>query len=279
MTTSTMDSTTGSGSLLEGLDIPAKAAGDQAKVRAAKLFVPRVVRDNRVTRWCGTHRRAAWSVLGVLVIGGGLGLFLLLRPMPQPDYATAPMDDLMEYTLLTDDFNSLPIAKRRELLKELIERFSKMSSSDSVDMAAWAALIEGDMREQMMKNASLLAIDTWDEFASDYKGVPEAERAEFLDKTIVDFMKMMEGFAPGGGRDVPDEKRLADARVQAKRDQDMMRSDNAPSSGQLGQMADFMRNGMGKFATPQAQARSQQLMRDMTRHLRGQDLVSGKAKR
>ncbi|MFN7021218.1 MAG: hypothetical protein ACK4WH_07820 [Phycisphaerales bacterium] len=267
-----------SGSLLEGIDLPEKPRKPGKPPRAERPFVPPILRDNRLTRWCGRNKGATRAGLAVLLIGAGVGVYLALRPMPQPDYATAPMDDLLDYTLLTDDFNNLPVARRRELLKELIERFTKMSSSDSAAMAAWAAMIEGDLREQIFKNASKLAIDTWDEFAVEYATVPEVERSAYLDKTIVDFFKMMESFNPNGPRNVTDEQRLEEARAQAKRDQDMMRSDNAPSSGQLGQMADFLRNGMGRFATPQAQIRSQQLMRDMTRHLRGQDITTGKPK-
>lgn len=267
-----------SGSLLEGIELPGKPVKADKPPRAERPFVPPILRDNRLTRWCGRNKGATRAGLAVLLVGAGIGAYLALRPMPQPDYATAPMDDLLDYTLLTDDFNNLPVAKRRELLRELIERFTKMSSSDSAAMAAWAAMIEGDLREQIFKNASKLAIDTWDEFAVEYATVPEVERSAYLDKTIVDFFKMMESFNPNGPRNVTDEQRLEEARAQARRDQDMMRSDNAPSSGQLGQMADFLRNGMGRFATPQAQLRSQQLMRDMTRHLRGQDITTGKPK-
>lgn len=266
------------GSLLEGLDIPSRAASAGKPARAPRPFVPPILKDNRLTRWCGRNRRVTWAALALLAVGAGVGGYLILRPMPEPDFASAPMADLLDYTLLEDEFNNLPVAKRRELLKELIERFTKMSSSDSAEMAAWAAMIEGDLREQIMKNASKLAIDTWDEFATDYRTVPDDQREAFLDKTVVDFFKMMEGFNPNGPRNVSDEERLEQARAQAKRDQEMIRSDDAPSSGELGQMADFLRNGLGKFATPQAQMRSQQLMRDMTRHLRGQDISTGKPK-
>jgi hypothetical protein len=41
-------------------------------------------------------------------------------------------------------------------------------------------------------------------------------------------------------------------------------------------MADLMRNRVGQHSPPQQQQRGMQLMRDMTRHLRGQDAVTGK---
>ncbi|HQQ58924.1 MAG TPA: hypothetical protein PKV60_06865, partial [Thermomonas sp.] len=63
-----------------------------------------------------------------------------------PDYATADMGDLLDYTFITDDFNKLPIEQRLELIRDLIKRFSTMEGSESVLMAQWAAMIGGDLR-------------------------------------------------------------------------------------------------------------------------------------
>lgn len=266
----------GAGSLLEGLNIPpSKQPGSGKAARPKKPFVPPILKDNRVYRWVKGHKRESWAIAGVLLVAGGIIAWRELRFQPPPDYAVAPMDDLLDYTLITDDFNKLPIDQRMDLLRDLIKRFSGMEGSESVLMAQWAAMIEGDLREQMMKNASLLAIDLWDKYATDYQAVPQEERAEYMDKTVIEFMKLMESFNPGGPRDISDEKRLEEAKAQAQRDQQMIRGGEI-SSGQLGQMADFMRNGMGQFAAPQTQARAAQLMRDMTRHLRGQDIATGK---
>lgn len=268
---------TSAGSLLDGIDVSSAAPHARA-AKAARPFVPPVLRDNRVVRWCDRNRLVVAGALALLLIGGGVWIYLSTRFEPPPDYATAPMDDLLDYTFITDDFNKLPIDKRLDLLRELIKRYGSMSSSDSVAMAAFAAMIEGDLREQMMKNASLVAIDLWDKFAADYQGVPETQRGEWMDQTVVDFMRMMDSFNPRGPREATDEKLLEEARTQASRDVNAVRSGQL-SSGDLGQMADFMRNGMGRFAAPQTQTRAAQLMRDMTRHLRGQDIVTGKPKK
>jgi hypothetical protein len=263
------------GSLLEGIDVPPAAA--PAAPRGPRPFVPEVLKSNAAVRWTRRHRRTAITLLALLLVGAGVGLYMHFRFKAPPDYATAPIDDLLDYTLITDDFNKLPLEQRMELLRDLIKRFANSSGDESAMMAEWAALIRGDLRDQMMKNASKLAIDLWDKFAADYESVPEPDRGGWMDKTVVDFLKTMESFNPAGPRDVPDEKRLEEARAQAKRDAGAVRSGQL-SSGQLGQMADFMRNGMGKFAAPQTQTRAAQLMRDMTRHLRGQDIVTGKPK-
>jgi len=264
-------------SLLEGIEVPDAAAHGKTP-RAPRPFVPGILKHNRATRWVKTHHRAAWATLGLLVAGAGIGAWRELRFQQPPDYATADIEDVLDYTLITEDFNQLPIDQRIDLLRDLVKRFGGMEGSDSVLMAQWAAMIEGDLREQMMKNASLLAIDLWDKYAGDYQVVPVDGRAEFMDKTVVEFFKLMESFNPSprpeGEKETSDEKRLEDARAQASRDQSAIR-DGKVSSGDLGRMADFMRNGMGKFAAPQTQARAAQLMRDMTRHLRGQDIATG----
>jgi hypothetical protein len=214
-------------------------------------------------------------VLAVLIVGAGLLLWDRYRFHPPPDYATADMEDLLDYTFITDDFNKLPIDERLDLIRDLIRRFSTMEGSDSVLMAQWAAMIGGDLREKMMRNASLVAIDMWDSAAAKYASVPADDRGKFLDDTVVDFLRTMDSMNPNGPRDVTNEQLLGEAREQAGRDKDAIRSGEM-SSGELGRMADFMRNGMGKFAAPQTQTRAAQMMRDMTRHLRGQDVATGK---
>lgn len=271
------------GSLLDGITIPPAHSpqghephGHRKTARADRPFIPPLLKDNRCTRWIKGHRRASWTMLAVIVLGAGFGAYRAFRFIPPPDYATAPMDELLDYTLITDDFNRLPIDQRLDLLRELVQRFASMEGSESVMMAQWASLISGELRDQMMKNASLLAIDLWDNYASKYANVPPEERGQFMDATVVEFLKTMESFDPNGPRNISDEKRLEEAKSQAARDQKMIRSGEL-SSGQLGRMADFMRNGMGRFAAPQVQTRAAQLMRDMTRHLRGQDIATGKA--
>lgn len=270
----------GEGSLMDGLGMPAPteaaASAGGKKPRGPKPFWPRWM---RVPGWCRRNPGPSWTAVALLVTALGIGVYYAVRPIPRPDYETGDMDDLLEYTLLSDDFNKLPIDERMRLLKQVIQRFSTMSSDDSVAMAAWAAAIKDELRDKIMKNASLVVMDLWDKQASDYRAVPEGEKDQWMDKTIVDLMKTMEDLSPMGPRNISDEERLAEAKAQAARDQKQLRSDDAPSSGDLGRMADFMRNGMGKFASPQQQVRAQQLMRDMTRHLRGQDIATGKPKK
>lgn len=258
MTTSPTTSPLGE-SLMDGLIQPEPAAPAKAAKPRRGLKLPAPLRDRRVQA----------AIAATLLIGGGLGAYLALRPVPQPDYAAAPMDEVLDYTLLTDDFNALPVDKRLDLIAALLKRLQSMSSEDSVAMAMFASMIDSDkMREQLMKNASLIAIDKWDQYARDYQTVPEGDRGAYLDKTFLEFAKLGETL---GGRPTnkTDDELLKDGRDQAKRDKDRLLSGEGPTGGQLSRMAGMLRNGMGKNANPQQQMRGQQLMRDMTKHLRG----------
>lgn len=225
--------------------------------------------------WWWRRRAVRWSSLAIALVGGVIGAWLLLRPTPIPDYAVDPMDEVLEFTLLEDDFNKLPVDERLALLKDLIERFKGMGSEDSVLMAQFAAMIEGDLREKMMKNASKLVLDVWDKYALDYAKVPVNEREAYLDETFLNMAKMMETLA-GVENKQTDEERLRDVREQAKRDGDMFKSGRGPDATAMAAMTGFLRNGMGQYAPPQQQQRGQQLMRDMTRHFRGKDVETGK---
>lgn len=206
----------------------------------------------------------------ILLVGGSVGGYFALRERPQPDYLDAGMDDILDYTLLTDEFNKLPVKERLALIGQLVNRLKQMDSGDSALMAAFAAGIAGSARDQLMNNVSHLAIDVWDGYAVKYDDIPPEERSEYLDEAFLDFSKTMESVA-GFQRDVSDAERLAQARRDAKRDADRVREGRGPSGDQLGRMFTFMRDGVGSHASPHQRARASVLMRDMVRHFRGED--------
>lgn len=246
-----------------------------ARARFDRWWSPIKTDPARRRRWVLGARVA----LGALVVGLGVGAYFVFRPVPQPDYLLDPLDDVLGYTLLTDEFNKLPVDKRLELIGQLVQRFRSMNSGDSVLMASFAAGIAGAARDQLMENGSRLAVDTWDKFAVDYAKVPDEQRGEFLDRTFVDFTKMMETLG-GRPRNISDEERLAEGRRQAARDMERIKENpsRGPSSEMAGQMFQFMNEGVGKFASAQQRVRGQQMMRDMVRRMRGVDIVTGKPK-
>lgn len=266
-------------SLIEPSDFARRAPSPR---RSLRLRVP-ASWQARWERWTADprdRRRALWTLRGTgaaCVIGLGIAGYFLLRPTPQPDFLNDPLDDLFNYTLLTDDFNRLSVEERLKLIGQLVDRMKGMSSEDSVLLAAFAAGIAGSAREQIEANASRLAIDTWDLYARDYANVPADQRGAYLDDAFLKFSKMMEGVG-GRARDVSDEQRLAEVRRDAERRKELSDPSRAPSGEMLGTLFTVMNSNVGGHATPQQRARGAQMMRDMTRHFRGQDIATGKPK-
>lgn len=211
----------------------------------------------------------------VLLIAGGVGLYFVLRPYPEPDYRTAPIDVLFDFTLLRDEFNRLSIERRLELLAILRERVEGMSGSESMLLAAFAAGIMGQAREQIEENMSRLAIDLWDSYATQYESVSPDERDAFLDMAYVEFYKQMATLG-GDTRQRSDEEILNRGRDEAQRGHEWLKTGEGPSGRMLGRAFDIMYNNVGSNATPQQKARGTLLMRDMTRRFRGQDVATGR---
>lgn len=225
-------------------------------------------------------RMGALAALTVLLIGG-IWAILALAPRPEPDYLTSDMEDVLGYTLLSDDFNSLPIGRRMELLRDLVQRLKTLSGDDSAAMAAFAATIRKEMRRQMERNIKQLAADTIDIYASDYAHVPPEEQQRFLDGAVIGFTEMMEDIA-GEASPLPrnEDERLAAIKDQAKRDEGRMReSSDRPTARRVAQFFEFIHNDQENISDPVQRGRNVRFMRDMTRHLRGQDLATGKPRR
>ncbi|MBX9738102.1 MAG: hypothetical protein K2X32_14365 [Phycisphaerales bacterium] len=220
-------------------------------------------------------RAAAGCALVALAIGGGVWYYVATRPVVVPKVLVDDLEDSLNFMLLSDEFNRLPLKQRRDLLKDLVARMKGMDSGDSALMASFAAGIMGPARAQLQKNAEKLMVDQWDEFARDYTSVPKAKRGEFLDKSLVEMTKMMEDI---GGFTLPvkEEDRAAMAKKDAKRNQER-------NGGRVTKLDDNMAMGAAgavvrgsELASPKQKARMSLLMRDMTRHLRGEDVDSGK---
>jgi len=253
---------------------PAKPPKEPASVTLSRLMT-RARRDEDM-KWV---RRVAGVALGLGVLVGGAYGVLALIPRPIPNIAQDPMDDVMDYVLLSDEFNNLPIDKRLALIKDLIERVKTMSGEDSAMLAMFAASIEREMRRQMEENIKRLAVDVMDKYARDYEGVPPDQADKFLDDKIVEFTKMMEDLSGerSGLPEDPDE-RIAALRRQAKRDQEFAR-ENAPSQmnqDRVGNLIGFLRKDAEQIAGPEQRGRVTRFMRDVTRNLRGQDVATGK---
>src|SRR5437868_6654940 len=130
-------------SLLDSITVPEAPAREPL---AARLSARARSRWNALradpARW-SRFRRIGVVAASIVLVGGGTGLYFWLRPVPQPDYLNDGLDDVLNYTLLTDEFNRLPVEQRMKLIGELVARFKSMSTNDSVLMAEFAAGIAG----------------------------------------------------------------------------------------------------------------------------------------
>ena len=218
----------------------------------------------------GKFRRNA-AIAGVVLLLAGGGAYWQWGMVHQPDFAVDDLEDIFDYTLLTDDFNKLPLDKRLELLSELVKRLKSGTTEDSVMMAAFASGIAGAARDQLMKNSSQLGIDMWDKYAKDYDAVPPENKEAYIEDSLVNMMKMMEAVG-GVQREISDKDRISEMKRQAQRDVKRAESGRGPSGAMAGRMFDFLTNNVAKNAAASQRSRGTQMMRDTTRYLRGESL-------
>lgn len=238
----------------------------QALAETWRWFVDHPVHRRR-NRWIGV------GVLSVALLAAGLAVWALL-PRAQPDYLDDPLDDVLDYTLLSDEFNRLPVEERLRLIRDLVTRLRSMQGGDSVLLASFAAGIAGAAREQLETNVARLSVDIADSYAMRLqerlaKVADERERARAIEQTYLDMTKEMEAIA-GVQRDVSDEERLADARQEAQRGEDRMRRMNqSPRAGERAAgLFTILRDNVATRATPTQRARIGAMLRDMSRHFR-----------
>jgi hypothetical protein len=219
------------------------------------------------------RRLRKWTLRGgpPLLIALAIGGYVLLRPVPQPDYRRDSLRKVFNYTLLTDEFNRLPVERRMELIGQLVQRLKGMSAGDSVILAAFASGIAGEARQQIEENVSRLAIDLWDRNALKYQHVSPENRGAFLDGAVVEFIRMMEamGGEPSGKSD---SDILAEIRRQTQRDKEAFRAGKGvPPPRALARMIQILDGNVGGHATNAQRARGQVMMQDMMRHFRNGD--------
>lgn len=257
-------------SLLEGLDEPVLTGKRARTPKGERRSVGAAISAWFNSRWSTPRGRAVFSGIGAaLIIGAGLGAYFTLRPVPQPDYEFDDIDMVFDYTLLTDEFNNLPVEERLALIRQLIERLRSLEGNQSPMLAAFAAGIAGAAREQIEENISRLALDSFDLLAQDYNAsAPPAEREAYAEQSFVEIQKFFESIA-GFDRDLTDEERVAEGQRQAQRDLRAIRNGEF-SSSEAGRVFSFMNESIGRHASPHQKARATVLLRDISRTLRGQ---------
>jgi len=222
-------------------------------------------------------RRGTKVCLAVLLLASAAALFWAVLPRSAPDYLNDDLEDVLDYTLLTEDFNKLALADRLRLMKQLIERFKGMDGGDSALLAAFAAGLSRTALEQARLNMERLAVDLWDDYSSRYRNIPVKDRQAFLDDSFLEFSKLMEETA-GISRERSDSDRLADAKKQAARDTERAPEPGAMTPERVAPLLKMMQDRGQQVSSPEQRGRMAKFSRDMVRHLRGQDVDSGAPK-
>jgi hypothetical protein len=248
-------------SLLEGLDAPPPP---KRKKRGPVIYAPRlgdfVMRHGRSFGIGG----GSLAALALLV----WGILWWYVPAP-PD----PLDDSMmevgEFILLSDRFNELPIQERIDMLADVAERFRNPTTEDAGELAALAASIRRDTREQLEENAAELVKDVFDQFAADYDDIPVDDRALYMDNALVEMSKLIDRFDPDADeRD--DNERLAEMRKENDRNDNWRRRSDGPE--RINRIRRLLRDDIMTQTNVAERGRLIRFMGDMTRHLRGEDI-------
>ncbi|MEN1706286.1 MAG: hypothetical protein AAGJ54_12335, partial [Planctomycetota bacterium] len=142
-------------SLMDELGEPNDAAPSNAKPPRDPKQVKRI--------------KGALGALAGLALGGAMVWGVLtLMPVPKPDYETGELDKVLGYTLLTTEFDQLPLEERIDLIGQVVKRIESMDAEEGTLMASFAAGIAGEARQRLEANAAGVMIDMWDEFAPGY---------------------------------------------------------------------------------------------------------------
>lgn len=252
-----------------GAVVPEKAAAGPKRGALERFIAAQTATPEKAKRFKGILGGA----VGLAIGGGIVWTTLALMPVPKPDYDTGAIGDVLGYTLLTTEFDALPLEERIDLIGQVVKRIEQMDAKEGTLMAAFAAGIMGEARDQLEANAAGVMLDIWDEFAPGYQRITDpADKEAYLEQATADMIRLFERM-DGDPTTRTDEELLANAREQAQRDQERFNDPmRGPSSAGIARIATFMNRELGDRATPQQRARIGKISRDMTRYLRGEDL-------
>lgn len=229
------------------------------------------------------HLRRVDLVRGILLAAAGISLGTAIAlggsgPTAAPDPGPDPFGGALSTIAFEDEFNRLPVEERIALVRELLEKMRSMDSGSSAMLAAFAAGIREHAREQLQTNARRLMVDYMDHHAKRYAEAHAEDREEMLEESLREMVKLQRELI---GLDADDEgvdEGIARAQRDAEREQQRAAENRTRLDSQ--EAAGFMRWAQreGEDASPNQRARVTLFMRDMTRHMRGQNLDTGEPK-
>lgn len=224
-------------------------------------------------------RNLGITIAALGLLAGASVAWSALRPISVPDAQRARLPRILSFALLDADFNKLPVKERLDLVLSLAKRMQGMGAGDSALVAAFAAGIRGEAREQLEANARTFASDLMADYGKQYTAVPEDQKDAFLESTAVEWSKLMEQLT-GETRNLSDEQRLGEMREQAKRDAERGRqTDRRLTAERASNFMRMVQSDFSRYSSPNERASSALFLRDMTRVLRGRDPATNEPKR
>src|SRR6185503_11686631 len=136
-------------------------------------------------------KKAAIVLLVIVLCGAGWKFFPHIHRKP-PSIFDTPVDDVFSY-LANDDFSKLSIEERMAFLQGVMQRFRKMSQSESVVASSFFAGLTGPTSEKLMNNARVLGKDVLIQGAGEFLAKKtDAERSAFIDQWIIKWVRFAE---------------------------------------------------------------------------------------
>ncbi len=255
------------------LDDPALNAPEHTRRARKPLRLQLPSLSPKATRTLGI------TIASLGLVAGASIAYSALRPISAPDAQRARLPKILSFALLDADFNKLPVKERLELVLALAKRMQGMNAGDSALVAAFAAGIRGQAREQLEANARTLASDLMADYGKQYTAVPDDKKEAFLESTAVEWSKLMEQVT-GQERNLTDEQRLDEMRDQAKRDAERGRqTDRRLTADRASNFMRMVQTDFSRYSSPNDRASSALFLRDMTRTLRGRDPATNQPKK
>ncbi|MFW5652889.1 MAG: hypothetical protein ACOC0P_02485 [Planctomycetota bacterium] len=262
--------------MFSGSSLLDDVVNEQAEAKRAKEEGVREAKRARVAALRYRARRVVTSkitiaVVSLLIVAGITVGAISLVPTAKPDPWGEEVADVADF-VFDEDFNRLPPRERLGFLVELIKRFRDFDEDDAVALSTLLAQMNETMRAQIEENMRRLAVDLMSESAREYAELSPEERAAYLNQLLLE-IDMLGDDISGRERDDTESDRLARMQNQAQRDQERARRRGSESL-QAERVQGFfeMYQDTSNEVGAVDRGRIGVLMRDMSRHLRGESL-------
>lgn len=207
-------------------------------------------------------RKLAIIVVALAACAAAWRFFPHIHRKP-PSIFDTPVDDVFGY-LMRDDFNELSVEERMTFLQGVMQRFKKMSQSESVVASSFFAGLTGPASEKLMDNARKLGKDVLVQGAGEFLSKKtEAERSAFIDQWIIKWVRFGEE-SSGDKSGKSDGQILGEMSDQARQDAGRV-VEVTPKMAQ--QIMDFWERDVASVASPKEQSQIFQFLPAIRDHM------------